>query len=370
MADVNSNGVGKALAVIDVSTKKHIVIPLKQQEEILAPIVNFRTWIKSIMRTKGIAKANILPGDKVKYYAFPKDQAKWRELGIKVDDQTGEISGGIFGTPDGDGTFGAIRKTMGNKLVSAEVEMTAAKYINHRLMNKDIEESGLAKLIVMHMTDANEQLEEELLISFKAALVASMGTMGTWATAAGHTLPTTGVGARIQSKDYATTAAGGLEIIADIKACAEYRDTIGLKDGNEKDYPFARGTNTSSSGKLIISGDANDAILLAVSESGNGFLPGVGIDKEAGVVKYITYRGKKIEIAHIVNDMPQKGGKDFNWTIIETGKHGSFAIPSVWRKQAEVAKEGLVAKTLEMIGLVIGFESLQPELTFASFKAT
>lgn len=369
MATVTTKGNGKALLVVDAGTKKPIDLPLRAQEAILAPIVNLRTWINSHIRTGGIGE--MIPGGKIKYYAFPK-QTSARDVALNYDDTTGKLTGGMFSVNTTQNYVGLTESTYGATLVSDEITLLPAKFLKHRLSNQDIKENGLQNLVALKLQDWTNEIAEDALVALKANLVAAVGTVGKWATDASFTLPTTGDGVRAKAKTYTVDAAGGEAAIKDIVATLQYRDKVGLKDGVETTYPLARGLNSSTSAIIDISANVNTAILLAVEKSTNGFLSGVGINKELGIVNSISYLGKTVKV-NVVDDMPQKGGKDFNWLIVEIGKYGALALPNKFIPNSLVRPSyeslELLFKEIEAVGLVAGLKFLQPELMFASFGA-
>lgn len=371
MATVTTKGAGQALLVIDAGTKKPIDIPLKNQEAILAPIVNLRTWINKYVRTGGMGA--MVPGGKIKYFAFPK-QTTGRDISLSYDDTTGKLNNanGVFSLNTTLNTVGITESTYGTTLVSDEITLQSAQFLKHRFSLQDIKEEGLSNLVSLKFQDFTNEIAENALVALKANLVAAIGTMGKWATDAGHTLPTTGTGLRLQAKDYTTSAADGQQAVNDIVAALQYRDKIGLKGGVEVSYPFARGLNSSTSARIMISATVNTAILTAVQASQNGFLAGVGANKELGIITSISYLGKTVQV-EVVEDMPQKAAKDFNWLIIEVGKYGALAFPNKWEATSLVRPSyesmQLMFKELEAIGLLAALKFLQPELMFGSFAA-
>lgn len=367
MATVTTKGAGKALMIIDAGTKAPINLPLAAQEKIMTPIVNLKEWIRARMRTGGIGK--MLPGGKIKYYAFPK-QTTARDIEITYDDSTGNINGGMFGAESG-GLIDGIKSTYGINLVYDEVTLKAAKFLKHTFMNSDIAEEGLESLTAAKLADFTNETAEDALVALKTSYVAAMGTRGKWAIDKGYTLPTTGTGKRVENVTYTVDAAGGKLVKDKIIDKLIYRDKIGLKDGVEPTYPFARGLDSSKSCLIEISGDINKAILKAVEESQNGFLTGVGVNASTGVVTSISYNGKTVPV-EVVDDMPQKNSKDFNWNICEIGKHGAIAMPNKWNAASLIRPDyeglSLIGKKLEAVGLLAGLKVLQPELMFSSFK--
>lgn len=368
MATVTTKGAGKALMVIDAATKAPINLPLAAQDKILTPVVNLKDWIKKRMRTGGTGK--MLPGGKIKYYAFPK-QTSARDIEITFDDSTGAINGGMFGAESG-GLLDGIKSTYGATLVSDEITLKPAKFLKHLMLQYDIEQEGLENLISMKLGDFTSETAEDALVSLKASYVAAMGTTGKWATDKGFIAPTTGIGKRVKNTTYAATAQGGINAKTDIIAQLQYRDKIGLKDGVEPTYPFARGLNSSQSCLIEISSEINTAMLKALEDSNNGFLTGIGVNREKGLITSISYDGKTVPV-EVISDMPQKNGKNFNWNIIEVGKFGAMAMPNKWNPASTVRPhyEGLsiMGKVLEAIGLLAGLKFLQPELMFSSFSA-
>lgn len=369
MATASTKGQGQALLVIDAGTKKPIDLPLKNQEAILAPIVNLRTWIQKWIRTGGIGE--MIPGGKIKYYAFPK-QTKGRDIELTYDDTTGKLNGGMFAVDTANNQVGLTQSTYGATLVSDEITLTPAKFLKHRLSKQDIKENGLANLVALKLNDFTADIAEDALVALKANLVAAVGTTGKWAKDAGFTLPTTGDGVRNKATDYTVDATGGEEALADIVKTLQYRDKIGLKDGVETTYGLARGLNSSTSARIGISSNINYAITKAVEKSTNGFLAGVAINRELGIITSISYEGKTVPV-EVIGDMPQKGGKVFNWIIVEIGKYGALALPNKFIPTSQVrdSYESLASLyvELEAIGLIAGLKFLQPELIFASFGA-
>ena len=122
---------------------------------------------------------------------------------------------------------------------------------------------------------------------------------------------------------------------------------------------------------IDISPALNDMILKAVEKSSNGFLAGVGIDVEKGLVKYISFLGQSVKV-EVISDMPAKAGKAFNFLVEEIGKHGAIAMPNVFNAGSMVREhyEGMamLGTILEAVGLVAGLKLLQPELNFGSFE--
>lgn len=369
MATKSTKGKGKALLVINAATKAPIEVPLKAQEAIMQPVINLKKWIRRRMRTGG--KGQMLPGGDITYYAYPK-QTAGREMEITFDDTTGQINGGMFGAADASNLIGGIKSTYGTTLVKDKITLQSAKFLKHVFSKQDAKQEGLGVLVAAKLQDFTAEIEEQALVDLKAALVAAYGTTGQWATDAGYTAPTTGTGKRVQAKDYTASAADGLIAMADIVAVLKYRDRIGLKDGVETSYPFARGLNSAKSTIITISDVVNEGLLAAIQASTNGFVAGLGADTKNGLITSISYNGKRVAV-EVIDDMPQKGGKDFNWSVEEVGTHGALALPNMWSAGATVRPhyEGLATQydVLEATGLVAGLKFLQPELNFASFGA-
>lgn len=92
----------------------------------------------------------------------------------------------------------------------------------------------------------------------------------------------------------------------------DYKQKLGLKDGVEATYPFARGTNIATSNIISISPAVNGLLAGLVEKSENGFIAGLGINKELGVITSIASTTGQVVPVEIIIDAPQKGGKDFN----------------------------------------------------------
>lgn len=370
MATVSTKFTGTALMVLDKENNSPIKIPLHAQETIMAPMVELKDWINKRMRTGGMGK--MLPGGIITYYAYPK-QIKGRDIEITYDDTTGKINGGMFGAAvdeNGQSVIGQIKSTYGVSLVKDTLTLKSAKFLKHKLSNDDIQAEGLGTLVQLVLGDFVAETKEEALVDLKTAYVAAFGTTGKWATNAGFTPATTGTGKRVQAKTYTVDAAGGKAAIEDIKAVLKYKRAIGLKDGVEPTYPFARGTSLNST-LIELSSEVNEAILKAVEESANGFVAGVGINKEGAIITNITYNKMKVNV-EIVDDMPQKGGKPFNWSVVEIGRHGAMALPNMFSNKSMVQNDPdspLLYREVHAVGLLASLKFLQPELNFASFGA-
>lgn len=370
MATIKTTNTGTALLVTDLATKAPIELPLHAQEAIMAPIVNLREWINKYVRTGGVKLGEMVPGGKAKYYAYPKQTKADRDYEITYDDTTGKINGGMFGA-EASGLVGGIDSTYGSKLVSDEITLQPAKFLKHRFSNADAEAQGLGTLISMKLADWTSEIAEDALVELKGSLVAAVGTKGTWASsdATWVAVVPAGAGVRNKAKDYAN----GKTAVKDIIDTLVYRDNIGLKGTAEESYPLARGLNSASSARIIISAAVNALILKDLEDSANGFLSGVGTNKETGIVTSISYLGQTVQV-EVVTDMPQKAGKDFNWMVLEVGKHGAMAMPNKFTNKSTTRPSYETISTefqeLEAVGLVAGLKFLQPELIFASFKGT
>lgn len=370
MATIKTNNTGTALLVINQATKAPIELPLHAQEAIMAPIVNLREWINKYVRTGGVKLGEMVPGGKAKYYAYPKQTKADRDYEITYDDTTGKINGGMFGA-EAAGLVGGVDSTYGSNLLSDEITLQPAKFLKHRFSNADASAQGLETLISMKLGDWTAEIAEDALVALKAGLVAAVGTKGAWASTdtTWNAVVPAGAGVRNQGKDYAD----GKTAVKDIVDTLVYRDNLGLKGTPEVSYPLARGLNSASSARIIISAAVNALILKDLEASANGFLSGVGTNKDTGIVTSISYLGQTVQV-EVVTDMPQKGGKDFNWMVLEVGKYGAMALPNKFTNKSTTRPSYETISTefqeLEAVGLVAGLKFLQPELIFASFKAT
>lgn len=365
-----ADGSVSALQVFD-ENKKPVSIPLFRQKEIMEPIVNLRDWISKFMRTGG-QKADSA-GNKFTYWAYPK-QAETRDLKIEYDDTTGKMTGGYLGAEDSNGMIdGVVKGTFGTKIFKAEITPESAKFLKHFFSKQDVATNGLENIVTFKINDWNNKVKERTLIDLKTAFVATAGSLGTWATKAGFVQPTSGIGLRVKNKDYQASAQGGKDAIDDITNALKYRDKIGLEDGVETTYPFARGLDSSKSTIIIVSSEINDYIKIAIQENVNQNLLGVSFENGTAILKGIAYEGKIVNV-EVVNDMPNKNGKKFNWAIIEVGQNGAYAIPNTWEPFVGIFPNygGLISQdfVLEMIGLKMSLFVLQPELNFWSFSST
>lgn len=374
MATINTNNTKAAMLVINAETKAPIELPLHIQEQIVEPIVNFQNWVKDLIRTNGDKDLDtkMLPGGKIKYYAYPKQTKADREMNISYDDTTGKINGGMFGAEKAGGLVGGVDSTYGSTLVSDEITLVSAKFLKHRFSNEDAKRKGLGNLTGLKLADWTAELSEEAFNDLKNAIVSAIGEKGKWATDASSTwdaVVPSGEGVRVLSKDYTD----GKVVIDDIVKALIYRDKLGLKGTPEESYPLARGLNSSTSAQILLSADNNSLILKALEDSTNGWLRGVAVNKDTNLISSITYLGNTVKVK-VVTDMPQKAAKDFNWLIIEVGKNGAMAMPNKFSNTSTVRPSYESISTefseLEAVGLVAGLKFLQPELMWGSFKNT
>lgn len=93
----------------------------------------------------------MLPGGKIKYYAYPK-QTTARDLEITYDDATGKINGGMFGAENA-GLVDGIKSTYGSTLVADEITLLPAKFLKHRFANIDAKEEGMGTLVANKLAD-------------------------------------------------------------------------------------------------------------------------------------------------------------------------------------------------------------------------
>lgn len=370
MADIIAKNVTQGITVTDGSNNP-VALP-RNAEEIITKQSNFETFLSTLVRTGGLGK---LQRDGNIYYDFFGKAKMSRNIQSTVDNATGLHKGQMYGdqkeavpgTPDVGSTYGYVAPTT-IKIFSDSIKLTGGQFFKEIITKREQELENLPTLAANRISEYRDGLEEEQIGVIKAAIVASVGTIGKAATDSGFTLPSTGAGVRNLAKSYTIDEAGGLAAFKDIKAAIDYKSKIGKEDGTgvEASYILARGINVQDSNVLIISSNVDTALTIAFKESPSGTFPGLQVDQTLGSVSSLF--GMKVW----VSDLPQKGGKNFNWALVESGKHGAIAMPSVFDFTAQVRPhyEGVatLADIIEGAGGAYGVKLMQPELVFGSFE--
>ena len=418
-----TDGTSNAFMILDTATNQPIVLPLKLQEQIIEPIIALKTWIQRRTRNGGTPPTNLEEGERIKYALWPK-QTDSRDYNLRFDAQ-GRLIGGIFGgTPTNPlDLIGIVKSSYGAYISMDYIELLSGQFLKHTFKMSELR-GQTARVVAMKLADYWANEAEKALIAMKVAWVSFFGKKGAaldnfkftprwynniynrtsyfgkdnnpdnlkagdasqdgslqknwthWDLPAANT-----PGARVKYKNYGDNDAE--KILEDIQNTLKYRDKIGLKDGVESNYPFARGLNSATSALIELSSLANTKLVKLVEKSQNGFIAGLGVDTDRAIITSISYDGKSVPV-EVVTDMPNKlkpngdatksaDWKQFNWSVVETGKHGAIGsfckFPKVAVLRPSYETLTITHKTLEVSSPLFGMNHIQPELNFASFTA-
>lgn len=359
MADIIAKNVVKAITVTEAGSKTPISLPRNAQDIITAQ-TDFESFLKNLVRTGGTGK--LQRSGKI-YYDFYAKTKMDRNIQQTVDSATGLHKGQMYGdqTSDQTGTFGYVEPTT-ISIASDSVELVGGKFFKELITDEELERENMPTLATNRIAGYRDGLEDEQIGVIKLAIVTSVGMTGKAAKDFGYNAPAN----RLLSKDYTEDEAGGLAAYSDIDKALRHKGKIGREDGTgiETDYPFARGIKVKKSSSLIISSKLNRALTIAFKESPSGTFPGLQVGSDGTV-------SKLFDMPVLVDDLPQKDAKDFNWVLVETGKHGAIAMPTVFDFSATIRPhyEGvsILAKIIEGKGGAYGLKFMQPELNFGSW---
>lgn len=361
MATLTSKGTELTLSIIKKVNGVASFVNLPQRyQEILNNKVKHDEYMLNLTRVW--ENPYVSDDGTVKIILTPKFDDSF-DVTTQIDSTTGKVTGGILGA-ENSGRFGYIEPTT---LVIGETSIAQGhkKAIKTIVAKEDIAaKGGIKNVLQWVIKNYFDKFKQNEIALIKNNLVETLGTVG---KAASEQQFSTTV-ARVLSKDYPTTEAGGISAIIDINAALNAKSRIGLEDGTgvEVTYPFARGMEVKENTTLIISEELNVALLLAVRGSYVGYMPAT---KEAnGQISGL------FGVTVIVRDMPEKAGKKFNWMLVEKGENGAVAVgtrvPLSWRiRDNSSGIEGLhtIIESPDAHNTYIS--AIQPELNFGSFGA-